>query len=147
MSNTKSKKQATPAPKTRLTLLDLQPVSHRVTIQHPTIEELVFWVDLNSREHSIEYALKAYEYATKTQAETEQLQKDGAEMTPEMFQTIQERAAELVAICIKDWDSDAIGAPYSRDLAVSLLSSTGNLWMRTALENAIADNSNFFKKA
>ena len=95
MSTTKtSKKNAVSKP--RLTLLDLQPIAHRVTLTHPDMPELTFWVDLNSREHSLEYALKAYEYSVKTIAEQETLKESGEEMSIELFKTVQERAAELV---------------------------------------------------
>ena len=64
-----------------------------------------------------------------------------------MFKIIQERAAELVCICIKDWDAEAIGVPYNREIGIELLSATNNLWIRTELEKALEDKTNFFKKA
>ena len=44
-------------------------------------------------------------------------------------------------------DAEAIGVPYNREIGIELLSATNNLWIRTELEKALEDKTNFFKKA
>lgn len=147
-----TKKKVTPvaeniAPKKKLTLMDVQPTAARFTFTHPTIDDLSFWVELNSREHSLEYTMKVIEYANKVNSERDRLIAEGSEMTREMFEEHQSYSAELMAILIKDWDEENIGVAFSRDVAKELLSTPSNYWLRHELEDKLNDATNFFKTA
>lgn len=143
----RTKKQAIPAPKKRLTLLDLQPQPYKLTLKHPEIADLELWVMIQPRENSLEYTLKSIEFGKRV-LEFRELYGENMESIPaSAVQAQWEWAAELASLIISDWDAEVVGAPYDRELCKTLLSSPNNFWIRFAVENALADQTNFFKKA
>lgn len=141
------KKVVQSEPKKKLTLMDVQPKPARFTLTHPVMSDISFWIELNSREHSLEYAIKVFEYTNKVNADRDRLIAEGKEITREMFEEHQVYSAELMSLLISDWDAENIGVEFSRDVAKQLLSQPQNFWIRHELEDKLNDASNFFKTA
>jgi len=116
----------------KLTLKDLAPKPFRIDLVHPEMGETGAWIEINSPQ-SQSYFFKLVELS-KT---------DASELTPaeQMKQT-----AELTATLVVSWDNEFFETECTIDNAVEVLSDVQNFWIRDAINAAIQDNANFFKK-
>lgn len=128
------------APKARKTLLSIQPHSHKIDLVHPTDSEIYFWVKIKSREANMDYLLRLFELNPTTD-------EDG-NVSINMSSADQYKLmAELTSTAIEAWDEDGVGMAFSLDNAKEFLMNPVNAWVKTEIENALNEQSNFFTKA
>jgi len=121
----------------KLTLADLAPKPYKLYLTHPEHGKLDAWIEVASALNN-EYVLKAIEL-NKTI-----LSKNGEDMDAEHMLRIQ---AELTATCVLSWDLDFFGMECTKENVVSLMSNMLYIWIRDQVNEAIADQDNFFTKA
>lgn len=122
------------------TLVGSLPHSHKIELTSPTDEDIKFWIKIKTREASMEYMFKLFEL-NPTANEDGNIE---VSLSPvEQYRV----TAELAALAIESWDEENIGLPFTYDNAVELLVNPVNNWIKTEIEKALDERSNFFTVA
>lgn len=122
------------ATKKKLSIADLQTKPKRLQLKHPEIDLVDSWVDIIPTQQSLEYMLTVMKIRNM----------DVDNLSPlEQF----ELQADLVVSVIQDWSEDSFGFAFEKAAAKTFFMSPTNTWIRSQIEEALKEESDFFTNA